>query len=344
MSRITNKLNLPPAVVKAIQSGRAKYSKGASDYSTTELQQPPRIRALKKRHEDEIEEDASDMIYALQGQIGHALLEMAAEGDNDIVEKRFFYTLSVKLDGKEKPITVSGQADLIRNPGTQKFGIYDWKFSSIFQFKDGIKTDYIAQLNILEYLITKSEEKEGRTIEIEGLYSVPIYRDWSKTRIGMVSNYPLSPIEVIEAERWGLKGTEMYIKEMVRKHEAAAKLPDDKLPLCSPEDRWARSEAFAVIAEGGKKASAMFFPDSDTNAKQLAEARAGELTEGSRKEKTDRQTKIKTLGDPTKTYVVQHRPAQNIRCESYCQVAPFCDFYKKNVEPFLKKEQTTIDN
>lgn len=331
--KITNRLNLPDAVVKAIQSGRAKYSKGASDYSTTELQQPPRIRCLKKRHEDEIEEDASDMIYAIQGQIGHALLEMAAEGDNDIVEKRFFYDIGGFI--------ISGQADLIRDPGTNKFGIFDWKFGSIFSFKDGVKDDYIAQLNILEYLITKSEEKEGRKIEITGLFSVPIYRDWSKGRVGTMKNYPPAPIEVLEVERWGLKATEMYIKEMVRKHEAAALLPDDKLPICSPEDRWASGEAYAVIAEGNKKASAMFYTDTDPAAKQHAEAEAMELSKQSGK-KVNAKKEI-TFGPPKKNYLVQHRPSKNTRCESYCQVASFCSFYKQHVEPFLKKEETEID-
>lgn len=370
MPVLTNKLNLPSPVLKAIQASRKKYSKGNADFSVTELAQPPRIRTLKLRHDDEMEEDIGDMIYALQGQIGHALLENAAEESpkfdsvsairdivetdedeaiddseilekirrvlngeaekewatqrvvsRDIVEKRFFH--KIKVNGKE--YVVSGQADLILNPESGQYGLFDWKFSSIFQFKDGIKEDYIAQLNVLSYLIWKSEG-----IQVHPLCSVPIYRDFSKMRASVTPGYPQRPIDVIEAPVWGHEKTEQYIKDRITLHESCKNLKDDDLPLCTPKERWERGEAYVVIAEGGKRATKSFYCDSAMNAKKLATDLADNLTKASGK-KIHPKTKEVTFGAPKKTYLVEHRAGFSTRCREYCSCAPWCSYYQKVV-------------
>ena len=68
----TNKLNLPEAIVNAVTND--DYNKGFSDISITGLTSPPRIRVLKKKYDAELEEDISDRMFVLLGQIMHGIL------------------------------------------------------------------------------------------------------------------------------------------------------------------------------------------------------------------------------------------------------------------------------
>jgi hypothetical protein len=64
------------------------YDKGDADFSATELLQPPRSPVLIKQNKDLIEEDAVARIWALLGQVGHLILERAA--DPRTADRRFF--------------------------------------------------------------------------------------------------------------------------------------------------------------------------------------------------------------------------------------------------------------
>jgi hypothetical protein len=55
--KITNKQNLPPPVVALLT--RNFYTKGASQYSATELMSPPQIRRLREQYDDQIEVDVT---------------------------------------------------------------------------------------------------------------------------------------------------------------------------------------------------------------------------------------------------------------------------------------------
>lgn len=319
---ITNKYSFPEPLVRAVIKSRSRYSKGQSDYSATQLQVPVRINALRERHREEITEDVSDIIYSVMGSLGHSILELAAEGSDDIVEKRFFYTVAGKV--------ISGQADLVRCPGENKYSICDYKFTSVYSFKDGIKPEYEAQLNILEYLLTMSERDAGREVEIEGLYSVPIYRDWSKSKSNS-PDYPQTGVEVFECPRWGLKRTEQYITEMVRRHEEAKSLPDDELPICTPEERWETTPSYGVIAEGNSKATKTFWGEQ---GKEEAESLAVELTEKSRKI----NKKTGELGEPTKVYTVKYTPGESKRCVDWCSVCQWCNYYKEHIQPKITEK------
>ena len=75
--RYTNEQELPWPVLSAIENHR--YSKGSADYSVTELLNPPRVRELKRRHYDEIEVDAADMVFALFGTVVHFILQLSIQ-------------------------------------------------------------------------------------------------------------------------------------------------------------------------------------------------------------------------------------------------------------------------
>ena len=70
---ITNKFGVPQPLVTL--ASREYYSKGASQYSVTELMSPPRIRRLREKHQDDVEQDVSDMLWQLLGSALHVVME-----------------------------------------------------------------------------------------------------------------------------------------------------------------------------------------------------------------------------------------------------------------------------
>jgi len=76
--KITNKLNLPEPFVKAVSE--KTYDNEGSWRTVTQLIGPPKIAAIKnKKHEEEIEVDASELVYTFQGETAHATIERAAK-------------------------------------------------------------------------------------------------------------------------------------------------------------------------------------------------------------------------------------------------------------------------
>ena len=67
--KLTNKFNLPQTFVNVIQ--RPTYSKGKAHISATEIINSPRIVQLKKKHWEDIEQDASEMVWSLFGSAVH---------------------------------------------------------------------------------------------------------------------------------------------------------------------------------------------------------------------------------------------------------------------------------
>ena len=230
--KITNKYKLPLPLVQAVVHD--PYSKGDSDFSVTGLLAPPRLSVLQKKHDKQITQDVTDMLWSLLGQIGHAVLQKGAHGD--IVEKRFF----AELMGYK----ISGQVDY----GIDKT-IHDFKFVSIFVTKNGAKPEWVKQLNCYRWLCAQNG------IQIDKLQITAIYRDWRKNEAGRDPSYPQSHAQSFDLPVWSLPATEQFIKDRLAMHVAARK----KLPLCSAEDRWAKDDSWALYKRGGKRALRVFF-------------------------------------------------------------------------------------
>jgi hypothetical protein len=98
---LTNKHGLPDTIVNVLK--RPQYSKGDSHVSVTELLSPPQIVQLRAKHDAEIEQDASEMVWSLFGTAVHNVLEHGKD-DHHIVEERIF----TDMDGWR----ISGQIDL----------------------------------------------------------------------------------------------------------------------------------------------------------------------------------------------------------------------------------------
>lgn len=272
--KITNRQNLPAALVAAITND--PYHDGGSDISVTRLIQPPRKVVLERQHADEIEEDASDRIWALLGQIGHLILERAAKGE--IVEKR----LSIERLGWK----ISGQADVI-NPDQ----LVDYKVTSAWSVKDGVKKEYVEQLNLLAYLAAMNG------ITLRSAQIVAILRDWSKLEAARNADYPKAQVQVFDVPLWNSNKQCAFLEARIRAHQAAR----NELPECTSEEMWERPTKFAVMKRGNVQAVKLF-------------ANHGEAI---------------VMAAENKAYYVETRPGERPRCQHYCNAALFCSSYQQ---------------
>lgn len=212
---ITNKHELPEFLADLIRND--DYDKGDCDFSITELLKPPRVRALEKKHKDEISVDVSEMITAFEGKILHKILESADR--KGIKEKRYFtkvgkWTISAQLD------------DLAwddKDPGV----LSDWKRAPAFKMNK-TDADWEFQLNGQNYILNQNGIKPS------GLQIVVWGKDHSRTEAAAVKTYPQSPIIKIPIEMWSEERIVDAIKERIELHVNAAK----ELPECTDDERF----------------------------------------------------------------------------------------------------------
>ena len=239
--KITNNYGLPGAIVEAVKNDSYTMGKMA-DISVTGLLSPPRQKALMREHYAEIEEDASDRIWALIGQATHAILERAEP--SAIVEERLY----IHTQGW----TISGQFD--RMTLRQKT-LQDYKLMSVWEVIYGLKKEKEEQLNVLMQLAVENGYTDIKNLEIVG-----IFRDWSKTKAKFDKNYPQSQVARIKINVWPESKRIAFINERVRAHQAAR----ETLPECTTEERWATPDKWALMKVGRKSAVKLY--DSEDEA------------------------------------------------------------------------------
>ncbi|MHC1728534.1 MAG: hypothetical protein AB9866_21460 [Syntrophobacteraceae bacterium] len=296
MAILTNRMNLPQQILTAIR--RDPYSRGDADISVTQLIKPPRIVQLQKRHDEQIQEDASDRIWALLGQLGHAILERG-DPTGAVHEKR----ISVMVDGWKvsgaSDVYVTQQAiyeaDVITYreiPPT----IRDYKFIKVMAAGFD-HPDWEEQLNLLAYLW----REQG--FPVDNLEIVAIYRDWSKVLYERNPHGYPPAAKVYKQKLWDHELQERFIGQRVAMHKMAERVEDKFLPFCTPEDQWRRPPKWAVMHP--KKVKAVKLCDTHDEA----------------------QTYILGIGKDRAAHFIEHRPSVATRCEMFCDVNCFCDQY-----------------
>ena len=227
--KLTNKFNLPDPIVNAVNN--TGYTPGSSDITVTQLIQPPLIRKLRIEHDDDIEEDASDRVWALFGTAVHHLLEMAYKGSTARQEERVYAEVSGWKLG--------GAFDVLEGSS-----LSDYKVTSIYSSNG--KIEWERQLNVLRWLLHKNGT------EVTKLSITAIFRDWRPMERKRMPDYPARPIMVLPIKMWTLDEAEAYIKERVALHQLADP------PICTDEDRWTVPEKWAVMKKGAKKAIKLY--------------------------------------------------------------------------------------
>lgn len=241
MVKLLNRLNLPQAFVDAVAND--DYSAGESDITVTALLSPPRQVALKRKHEAELVEDASDRVWNLVGQIGHGILERANRVD--LVETRFYVNiLGWKVGGKFDTLTLENAI------------LSDYKFTTVWKFSKGeVPLEYIQQLNMLAYILNENG------VKVNGLRVIPILRDWSKPEAARSGEgYPKTNVLNLEVPYWEFSKTKAYMEERVRLHQEARTQVDagQEPSLCTEEERWVKPTMYATKKVGAKRATKLF--------------------------------------------------------------------------------------
>ena len=145
--RITNVHHLPLAIVEAVKNDPYPHGQ-TGDISATSLIAPPQLVALRRQHEEDLEEDAADRIWSLLGQSIHTILERAEP--SAITEKRLFAHCA--------GWRISGQADRIvpLDPEYETVHIEDYKTTSVWSVIDGVKPEWADQLHVLQWLAAEN--------------------------------------------------------------------------------------------------------------------------------------------------------------------------------------------
>jgi RecB family exonuclease len=253
--KITNTQNLPAPVVELLK--RNYYTKGASQYSVTELMSPPQIRRLREQYDNEIEIDVIDLFATQFGTFMHGKLE-AKEIEGYINEERLF----AEVDG----ITISGAIDLqkIEEGGVK---VIDYKFVKAWSVMQN-KVEWEIQLNVYKWLVETVKRRK-----VTGLQICAFIKDYSKWE--SKEGYPQAPIVMIDIPTWDSVRAETYVRERLEMHRTAKMAQDfgEELQLCTDEERWAKETTYAVKREGRKTAIRVF--KTIEEATELAEKEKG---------------------------------------------------------------------
>jgi hypothetical protein len=284
--KITNKLGLPSAFVNLAAS---EYTYTPKRYSVTSLLKPTRELILSRRYHSLIEQDVSEMIWLLFGKAVHYILEHHADKD-EYAEMRVSHTL-------ENGYTISGIIDLYSERTAR---IVDYKTASVYKVILGDFADWRGQAMLYGWIL----HKMGKPIKEAVFYA--ILKDHSKRAYKQAKfrgeKYPEKPVHSVHFRitKKDIYDTEQILIAKMEEIIRCEQLSDSALPACTPEERWATPEKWAVYkTEKAARATRLF--DSEHEAQKHA---------------AENDCKR-----------IEFRPGESRRCE-YCSAAQFCDFAK----------------
>ena len=284
--KITNKTGLPQAFVEMAQSD---YKPTPKRYSVTTLLKSTRSIILGRRHNDEIQQDVSDMVWLLFGTAVHSVLEHQKETESEIKE--------ASLAMPVFDYTVSGRYDLYeKNTKT----VTDYKTCSVWKIIHQDFSDWKKQLLIYATIMNYNgyDVQHGRI--------VALMKDHSKSKAKFDSAYPQYPVKQIQFDftQQDFDEIKKFIDDKIHELSIAEKLPDDKLPLCTAEERLNAGDKYAVMRKGRK--SALRVLDSEEEAQEYMDKHGGDS--------------------------IQFRKGKDKKCADYCSCHEFCNYYLENVK------------
>ena len=299
--KLTNNFGMPETILNVI--ARPQYSKGKANMSVTELLNSPRIVQLKRKHWEDLTEDAADMVWSIFGTAIHNILEHG-KGDTHVVEER----IHVELDG----MRISGAIDL-QEISEDGITVSDYKTTSAWAAMQE-KKDWHNQLNSYAYLVEKA-----KGIPVIKLQIVAIVRDWSRRDAATREGYPKAPIVVIDIPLWPFAEREAYVRSRISLHgDALFEMETDgEMPNCTSEEMWEKQTTYAIKKDGNVRAKSVH----DTS--EAADAALAAATEKAKK---------------GEKFLIEVREGGRTRCESFCQVAPYCQQHQAYLSTKANKE------
>lgn len=289
---ITNHMNLPQPFVDAATSN---YIPTEGRYSVTRVLGSPCEAVLLRRHGSEIESDVADCVWQIFGSAVHKILEESQETEDQIKEN--FITVPI-----DEHYTISGIFDLYDDStGT----VTDYKTSSVWKIKFANFDDWRKQtlyycwmLNQIGFNATRGE-------------IVALIKDHNRRDAAKDPDYPQHPVFRID---WEFSCEELEeagaeIRDWFRRVAEAESLPDERQTPCTPEQRWAKPEKWAV--RKGRTKRALRVLDSREAANEYIDRHSGAHGSGQ--------------------LWIEHRQGEDTKCEGYCDVRRWCPYYQKKV-------------
>lgn len=282
--KITNKYNLPEPIYRAVSE---VYRPDPKRLSVTSLIGPPLIRQLKIKHWDELEEDASDKLWALLGKAMDNILTQYAPKT---------WITQLKLEYQIADITVVGILDyLILTEAL----LGDWKATSVWSYLLGGRIEWEKQLNVYDWLIYANSK-----IFISKLKVDRLLRDHIASKALQNNDYPKIPFISLKIPQWLRQEQSDYIKERVRLHLTE---PTE----CTPEEKWEKPTTYAVMKKGRKTALRVLENNQAAAQWCLENGHANAIN-----------SKIQLANN---IEIVQ-RVGECTRCKSYCPVRSVCSY------------------
>ena len=281
---IENKLELPDALVKAMSPDRHNEQ---GCVSTTTLLKGIKEIILTDRHWEEIKCDVSENVWALFGTGVHAILEK--ESPDTFTEEKFWE--------KVGDWNVTGRVDCY---DMSKEIIYDYKCTSVWKIVFKNFEDWEMQGKIYAWLLKQ------KGLNVKECRFIALLRDWSETESLRKEDYPKCQIYVhkFEITESDLEETEKFIKNKLEQLSTFVNTPDDNIPECTKEERWADETKYAVMKEGRKTAIKVCT------------------------EKDEAEKMVKELGEK---HYVEERKGKDKKCGRYCPCRAFCSYYKEHI-------------
>jgi hypothetical protein len=245
---ITNKMNLPEAMVRACET-KAHNSSGY--LSATTLLKGVKETILTHRHWNEFTDDVSDRIWAIFGTAVHSMLEH--DSPDTFTEE------NVSVEIPNTGYTVTGRIDCY----DMKAGsIEDYKTASCWKviYKDF--DDWYKQGMIYAYLM------KANGFDVTRCRFIAMLKDWSKSKARHDASYPQSPVYVYEFKTTekDFADIEVFIVQKVNAIKLCDDFSDDEITECTKEERWAKGDVYAVMKEGRKSALKLFNNKQDAYA------------------------------------------------------------------------------
>ena len=233
--RITNKFNLPEAFLKLVQE--SQYKPKSNSYSVTALLQDDRELLLNKRHDDEIERDASEMVNLVLGTATHSLIEKF-----DKTGFAEMYLSQEVIPG----FNLTGKCDLYDK---ENYTLVDYKTATVWKIQFQDFEDWKKQGLMYAWLLSKKQYYVG-TLKFHA-----ILKDWTAREKRLKGDdYLECPVYT-----WEYKVTTKDMEEIeefilkrfleLKKNEL---LGDDDLPDC--KDTWYTGDKYAVTKNESSRA------------------------------------------------------------------------------------------
>lgn len=225
---ITNKQNLPQALINFYNSKNKDRQYVQNRFSVTELLLPTREIQLMRLHADCITEDASDVVMSLLGTAVHKILEDNSDEDAE-----------VKFEVNIDDCVIVGVSDLITEDA-----IEDYKVSSVSKVMRKDFEEYRLQGLMYAYLNYVKTGEIKRKLKFHVLM-----RDWSKLKANKVNDYPMSAIYLYrcDIDESDYDFIEKYIKDKIKD------IKENKNPQCTDSEKWYTGTKYAVYKKAGDK-------------------------------------------------------------------------------------------